>query len=52
MECPNCNTKFNADEMDHCPKCQTGVGDVKCPSCGEYYDPAFYGEGECPTCNN
>lgn len=52
MKCPNCNTKFDADKMDHCPACETAVGATKCPDCGEYYDPAFFGEDECPNCNN
>lgn len=51
MKCKNCETKFNADERDDCPLCGTVVGSVECPDCQMVYDPAFYGEDNCPGCH-
>lgn len=51
-KCINCNTKFDADEMDECPKCKTPVISKTCNACQGTYDPTFYGEDNCPYCGS
>jgi rRNA maturation endonuclease Nob1 len=48
--CLTCDTKFDDDEMDECPACDTPVISKTCSECQGVYDPTFYGEDNCPYC--
>jgi NAD-dependent SIR2 family protein deacetylase len=47
-ECQTCTFKFEADETDTCPICNTPIESQKCTDCGGLFDPHIY--TDCPFC--
>lgn len=51
IKCQKCLSKFDDDEHDVCPVCETPVVNQECPDCQGVWDPTIYGEDNCPYCH-
>ena len=47
-KCETCGNKFEADETDTCPVCNTPIESQLCTDCGGVFDSEMY--VDCPFC--